>query len=40
LQSSDLDPDELKYADKAETILNRVKLDMEALLGDVQAFLS
>ena len=29
LQSSDLDPDELDYADKAAPIINRIKLEME-----------
>lgn len=39
LQSSDLDPEEIVYADQAATIINRIKLEMENLLADVKAFL-
>lgn len=39
LQSSDLDPEELKYADQAALIINRVKLEMESLMADVKAFI-
>jgi hypothetical protein len=39
LQSSDLDPDELDYADKAAPIINRIKLEMESLMSDIKAFI-
>jgi len=39
LQSSDLDPAELAYADQAALIINRIKLEMESLVEDVKAFL-
>ena len=39
LQSSDLDPEELKYADQAALIINRIKLEMETLMADVKAFI-
>ncbi len=39
LQSSDLDPEELSYADEAATIINRIKAEMENLMQDVKTFL-
>ena len=39
LQSSDLDPDELVYADEAAIIINRIKAEMENLMQDVTTFL-
>lgn len=39
LQSSDLDPDELIYADQAAVILNRIKVEMENLMQDIKTFL-
>ena len=35
LQSSDLDPEELDYADEAATIINRIKAEMQ----DIKTFL-
>ncbi len=37
--SSDIDPDELPYAEKAKAIITQVKLEMESLLDDLNAFL-
>ena len=39
LQSSDLDPEELAYADEAALIINRIKAEMENLMQDVRTFL-
>ena len=39
LQSSDLDPEELAYADEAAIIINRIKAEMENLMQDVKTFL-
>ena len=39
LQSSDLDPEELPYADEAALIINRIKAEMENLMQDVKTFL-
>ena len=39
LQSSDLDPEELLYADQAAVILNRIKAEMENLMQDIKTFL-
>jgi len=39
LQSSDLDPEELPYADEAAIIINRIKAEMENLMQDVKTFL-
>lgn len=40
LQSSDLDPEELIYADQAVVIINRIKVEMENLMQDLRGFLS
>ncbi len=37
--SSDIDADELAYAEKAKAIITQVKLEMENLLEDLNAFL-
>jgi len=39
LQSSDLDPEELIYADQAVVIINRIKVEMENLIQDIKTFL-
>ena len=39
LQSSDLDPAELIYADQAVVIINRIKVEMENLMQDIKTFL-
>ena len=39
LQSSDLDPEELIYADQAVVIINRIKVEMENLMEDIKTFL-
>lgn len=39
LQSSDLDPAELIYADQAAVIINRIKVEMENLIQDLKGFL-
>jgi len=39
LQSSDLDPEELIYADQAVVIINRIKVEMENLMQDIKTFL-
>lgn len=39
LQSSDLDPEELIYADHAVVIINRIKVEMENLMQDIKTFL-
>ena len=39
LQSSDLDPEELIYADQAVVIINRIKVEMENLVQDIKTFL-
>ena len=39
LQSSDLDPEELIYADQAVVIINRIKVEMENLMQDIKSFL-
>lgn len=39
MQSADLDPEELRYADQAAPIIDRIKADMEELMLDVKAFL-
>jgi hypothetical protein len=39
LQSSDLDPEELRFADQAAPIIDRIKAEMEELMADVKAFL-
>ncbi|MDX1823561.1 MAG: hypothetical protein R3354_02515 [Thiohalomonadales bacterium] len=40
LQSSDLDPEELIYADRAVVIINRIKVEMENLMQDLKGFLT
>ncbi len=40
LQSSDLDPEELIYADRAVVIINRIKVEMENLIQDLKGFLT
>ncbi len=40
LQSSDLDPEELIYADHAVVIINRIKVEMENLMQDIKTFLT
>ena len=39
LQSSDLDPEELIYADQAVVIINRIKVEMENVMQDIKTFL-
>jgi len=39
LQSSDFDEQGLVLAEKAQTIVNRIKLEMESLMEDVKMFL-
>jgi hypothetical protein len=39
LESSDLNPDELLYAEQSKNIISKVKLEMEALLLDIQSYL-
>ena len=39
LQSSDLDPEELAYADEAAVIINGIKAEMETLMQDIKTFL-
>jgi len=39
LESSDMDPDELKYAEQSKKIISKVKTEMEALLVDIQSYL-
>ena len=39
LESSDLNPDELPYAEQSKKVINKVKLEMEALLLDIQSYL-
>ena len=40
LQSSDLNPEELIYADRAVVIINRIKVEMENLMQDLKGFLT
>jgi hypothetical protein len=40
LQSSDLDPEELIYADQAVVIINQIKVEMENLMQDLKSFIS
>ena len=39
LQSSDFDDEHIDQAEQAARIINRIKLEMEALLDDVKAFM-
>jgi len=39
LESSDLNPDELIFAEQSKTVINKIKLEMEALLLDIQPYL-
>ena len=39
LQSSDLDPEELAFADEAAVIINGIKAEMENLMQDIKTFL-
>lgn len=40
LESSDLNPDELQYAEQSKKIISKVKLEMEALILDIQTYLN
>ena len=39
LESSDMNPDELQYAEQSKKIVSKIKLEMEALLLDIQSYL-
>jgi len=39
LESSDLNPDELVFAEQSKKIISKVKVEMEALVQDIQPYL-